>query len=63
MKKDKKYSKLSLDKMSIAKLTNPHKIWGGTGDDPGDGTDTKGDKKMEPKEPKCIETSQKIVWE
>ena len=65
MKKDNNRNKLSLTKMNITKLTNAQEIWGGTAPPPDDGTDNpnQDDNKAEPKKLKCVQNSEKLVWE
>jgi len=50
-----KKTKLKLEKFTISKLENQHKIFGGTGD--GDGTKTQTDTVIR----KCIKTSDEYV--
>jgi hypothetical protein len=50
-----KKTKLKLEKFTISKLENQHKIFGGTGDD--DGTQTQTDTEIR----KCIKTSDEYV--
>ena len=61
MKKEIEKNKLSLTKMNITKLTNPHMVWGGTGET--DVSDDPDIQQQQGKKLKCINNSKIVIEE